>query len=163
MSDAGSGAVPGPAGVSVSWSTGGGPVGLVRRLLERRLVRFLLVGGFNTVFGFGLFALLQLTLGGRVHYLVLVVVSTVVSVLEAYVVQRWLVWRVQGRWWRELVRFSTVYAGGLVVNLLLLPLLVEVLKMPVLVGQAIVTAVNALGTFAVHRAFTFRRSEDTVR
>jgi putative flippase GtrA len=157
MSDAGTGALPGPAGAAMSWPSETGPLGWARRLLQRRLVRFLLVGGFNTVFGFGLFAALQLTLGERVHYLVLVVVSTVVSVLEAYVVQRWLVWRVHGRWWRELLRFSSVYAGGLGVNLVLLPLLVEVAGMPVLLSQGIVTAVNALGTFAVHRSFTFRR------
>lgn len=160
MNDAGTGALSGPVGAAVKWSSETGPLGWSRRVLERRLVRFVLVGGFNTVFGFGLFAVLQLTLGERVHYLVLVVVSTVVSVLEAYVVQRWLVWRVRGRWWRELVRFSSVYAGGLGANLLLLPLLVEVVGLPVLLGQGIATAVNALGTFAVHRSFTFRRREE---
>ena len=137
-----------------------GPPGWLPRLLERRLVRFLLVGVFNTVFGYGLFAALQLTLGDRVHYLVLVVASTVVSVLEAYVVQRLLVWRVRGRWWRELARFSSVYAGSLGVNLVLLPVFVEIVGMPVLVGQAIVMAVNSLGTFVLHRSFTFRRAED---
>lgn len=160
MSDVGP---PSSLVVAVSGANVAGPLGWPVRMLERRLVRFLLVGVFNTVFGYGLFAVLQLTLGDRVHYLILVFASTVISVFEAYVVQRLLVWRVRGRWWREFARFASVYAGSLGVNLVLLPVFVEIVGIPVLIGQAIVMAVNSLGTFVLHRSFTFRRAEDGAR
>ncbi|NYI57582.1 GtrA family protein [Cellulomonas soli] len=127
------------------------------RLLESQLVRFVAVGVVNSAFGFGLFALLQLTLGHVVHYLVILTVAQVVSILEAYVLQRWLVFRVRGRWWRELVRFSSVYAVSFAINLVVLPLLVEVAHLPVLLSQAMVMVGTALGSFVAHRSFTFRR------
>jgi len=148
---AGLAAIPGDEGVSARLRQ------RVLGLLDHQMLRFAMVGVVNAIFGFGLFALLQITLGDRVHYLVLLVVANIVAVVEAYVLQRWLVFRVTGRWWRELARFSSVYAVALVVNVPALSLLVEVVHLPVLPAQAIVVLATALGTFVAHRSFTFRR------
>jgi len=131
-------------------------------LLGSEAVRFALVGGINTVFGFGVFAGLQSTLGRHTHYLVVLIVAQVIAVLEAYVLQRWLVFRVHGRWWRELMRFSSVYTVALGVNLVALPLLVELVHLPVVWAQGIVLLVTALGTYLAHRNFTFRLSRAAV-
>ena len=98
----------------------------------------MLVGLVNTAFGFGLFAALEITFGDAIPYLYLLVVAHLVSVLEAYLLQRMLVFRVQGHWWRDLARFWSVYLVALGLNLLALPLLVEVLGLPVLTAQALV-------------------------
>ena len=119
-----------------------------------------MVGVVNSVFGFAVFAGLQLTIGRRVHYLVILLISHVVSVLEAYVLQRWLVFRVSGRWWRDLARFWSVYLVALAINLVALPLLVEIAHVSVLPAQAIVMLGVAMGTFVAHRSFTFRRPRD---
>jgi putative flippase GtrA len=124
------------------------------------VLRFALVGVVNSVFGFGVFAGLQLTIGRRVHYLLILLISHVVSVLEAYVLQRWLVFRVSGRWWRDLARFWSVYLVALAINLVALPLLVEIAHVSVLPAQAIVMLGVAMGTFVAHRRFTFRRPRD---
>jgi len=125
--------------------------------LDHQVLRFGLVGVLNSVFGFGVFAGMQLAAGGRVHYLVILLISHVVSVLEAYVLQRWLVFRVSGRWWRDLARFWSVYLVALAINLVALPLLVEIAHVSVLPAQALVLLGVALGTFVAHRRFSFRR------
>lgn len=122
----------------------------------------MIVGVVNSIFGFCVFAGLQLTIGGRVHYLVILLMSHVVSVLEAYVLARWLVFRVSGRWWRDLARFWSVYLVALVVNLVALPFLVEIVHVSVLPAQGIVMLATALGTYLAHRAFTFGRARVTV-
>lgn len=136
--------------------------GLVRRLLGLEIVRFGLVGVVNTAFGYGVFVALQLTLGTVTHYLVVLSVSTVIGIVEAYVLQRWLVFRFTGGWWAGLLRFSTVYAVAFGVNLALLPLFVEVLSVPVIPAQGIVTAIQAFGTYGAHKWFTFRHRTDGV-
>lgn len=135
--------------------------GILRRLVALALSepgRFGMVGIFNTGFGYGLFALLHVTIGTHVHYMVVLVIAQVVGVLEAYVTQRWLVFKARGRWWRDLVRFSSVYAVGLAVNMVALPLLVEVVRVPVMLAQLFVIGAVAVGTFTVHRLFTFKHS-----
>jgi putative flippase GtrA len=121
-------------------------------------LRYLLVGAWNTVFGYGLFAGLQLALGDHVHYLVLLVVATVVSVLQAFVLYRTWVFAVRGPWLPDLGRFSLVYVGAFAANLALLPLLVEVGHVPVLLAQAVVVGGTVVASFFVHRNFSFRRA-----
>lgn len=135
----------------------GGLTVRVRARLATELVRFGLVGVVNTAFSFAVFAGLQATLGHVVHYLVVLVISHVIGVLEAYVLQRWLVFRVRGHWWRDLARFWSVYLVSLGVNLALLPVLVELLHMEILPAQAIVMALQAFGTYVAHKMFTFKR------
>jgi putative flippase GtrA len=135
-----------------------GLVATVRRLYALEPVRFVLVGGFNSAFSFLLFAVLQTTLQDHVHYLVVLSVTTAVGILEAYVLQRWITFRASGHWWADLARFSSVYLVAFVANLGLLPLLVEIVGVPVLAAQAIIMVANAVCTYVAHRVFSFRRA-----
>jgi putative flippase GtrA len=120
-------------------------------------IRYLIVGGWNTVFGFCSFAALQIAFGDQVHYLILLAIAMVFAILNAYIGYRLFVFKVRGRWIRDLGRFSLVYLSSFAANVAILPLLVEVIGLPVLVAQAItVTGTVALSFFA-HRSFSFRR------
>ncbi len=97
----------------------GRPVRFYFRRREQLL--YLAVGGWNTVFGYGAWALLQFLLGDHLHYLVVVVLSWPFAVLNAYLGYRYIVFRSRGPVFRELPRFSLVYLATLLVNLALLP------------------------------------------
>ena len=120
-------------------------------------LRYLLVGLWNTVFGYGLFALLLATLGDRVHYLVLLVAATVIAILNAFAFYRAFVFRASGQVLLDLARFSAVYLVALVVNIAALALLVEMAGLPILIAQASVVAATAAASFFAHRSFSFRR------
>lgn len=120
-------------------------------------LRYLVVGAFNTVFGFGLFALLITLVDDRVHYLVLLVGATIVAVLVAFVLYRRFVFRVQGDVLRDLVRFSLVYVVALIANVVALPLLVEGFGVPILPAQAVFVGATVIASFLAHRSFSFRR------
>jgi putative flippase GtrA len=121
-------------------------------------LRYLLVGAWNTLFGYGVFALLQLTVGDDVHYLLLLTLAQVLATLNAFVGYRVLVFKVTGTVLCDLARFSLVYAGAFAVNLAALPLLVEVASVPVLLAQAFVVGGTIVASFFVHRSFSFRRT-----
>jgi len=120
-------------------------------------IRYLLVGGWNTVFAYCLFAAMQIVLGSQINYLILLAIATVFAILNAFVCYRRFVFKVRGHFFRDLGRFSLVYVGGFVANLALLPLLVEVVGLPVLVAQAILVAGTVTTSFFAHRSFSFRR------
>lgn len=126
--------------------------------LKRQGLRFVIVGAGNTVFGYGSFALLQLTFGDQVHYMVLLVVAWIVNVLEAYIAYRFLVFRVRGHFFRDLARFSLVYVGAFAFNLVALPIAVGVFGVPVLLAQLGVLVVTVAASFFAHRRFSFRRA-----
>jgi putative flippase GtrA len=129
----------------------------VQGLLRRQEIRYLLVGGYNTVFGYGLFAVTETLLSDSVHYLVILVACQVVATVNAYLCYRFIVFRPEGQIVRDFLRFSTVYAIALIVNLAALPLLVEGLGMNVLIGQAIVVGATVCASYLAHKHFSFRR------
>jgi putative flippase GtrA len=134
------------------------PLSRLASAQHQQKLRFVLVGLANTAFGYGLFALLVIIVGSRVPYLISLLVAHVAGVLEAFILHRWLTFRVQGRVLGDLLRFWSVYLVALGVNLVLLPLLVEVGDLPVLLAQAIVLLLTALGSYVGHHRFSFRRT-----
>lgn len=125
-------------------------------LLADQRVRYLVVGGWNTVSSYALFVGLQLALGDVIHYVILLAATMAVSVLQAFVLHRSLVFRPsEGRWPGQLLRFSQVYAGAFAINLALLPVLVEVFGLPVLMAQAMLVVTTVTASFVGHRRWSF--------
>jgi putative flippase GtrA len=121
----------------------------------REQILYLVVGGWNTLFGYGIWALLQALLGDRLHYLVIVAIAWPIAVLNAYIGYRYVVFRSRGPILRELPRFSLVYAGTLVVNLLLLPVALTILPWNIYVIQALFTGVVVVASYLAHRFYSF--------
>jgi len=126
------------------------------RVVRDQRVAFLGVGVFNTVFGYLLFATL-LQVMGQARYLVALVGAYVVSVLLAFVLHRYVVFRVRGHVLRDLWRFVTVYLVVLAVNLVVLPLLVELAHLPVLPAQALILLITSVISWVGHKHYSFRR------
>ena len=88
---------------------------------HREQVLYLVVGAWNTLAGYGAFAILYFLLGGGVSYAVIIVASYVVAITNAYLGYRYVAFRSHASILREFPRFSTVYVATLVVNLVFFP------------------------------------------
>lgn len=130
-----------------------------RHLLEIEVVRYGLVGVVNTLFGYGVFVALQLTLGQVIHYTIAQAVANVIGIVEAYWLQRWLVFRHQGNWWLGLSKFASVYAVAFFFSLGMVALLVEAFGVGVLLAGAITVVLQAVLTYLANKWFTFREHE----
>jgi putative flippase GtrA len=123
---------------------------------RREQLLYLVVGGWNTVFGYGTWALLQYLLGDYLPYLVVLLLAWPVNVLNAYLGYRHIVFRSRGPVLKELPRFSLVYLATLVANLALLPIALGVLPFNIYVVQAIFTGVVVVSSYLGHKYFSFR-------
>lgn len=133
---------------------------LARRLFEQERIRFLVVGGINTVFGYAVFALLYVTAGHVIGYLGSLYLSYVVGVSLAFVLHRRVTFRAHetgGSPVLDFLRFASVYVVALAVNTVGLPLLVEFGHLPALIAQAIMVAVTTVVSYVGHKYFSFRR------
>jgi putative flippase GtrA len=131
----------------------GRPVRFYFRRREQLL--YLAVGGWNTVFGYAAWALLQYLLGDHLHYLVIVVLSWPIAVLNAYLGYRYVVFRSRGSVFRELPRFSLVYLVTLLVNLVLLPIALRVTPFNIYVIQALLTVIVIICSYVAHKYYSF--------
>lgn len=122
----------------------------------REQIAYLLVGAWNTLFGYALFALLYYLLGTHLHVDVILVLSYVISIANAYIGYRFVVFRSTGSMARELPRFTAVYAVTLAANLVVLPLSLRLLPWNVYVVQGLFTVVIVVLSYLGHKYFSFR-------
>ena len=86
----------------------------------------------------------------------MVLLANIATAVSTYPLYRRHVFGSTGPWLRGFLRFYAVCFGSLVFNLVSLPLLVEVARLPVLPAQAIVIVVTPLVDCPVNRCWTFR-------
>jgi putative flippase GtrA len=122
-----------------------------------RPINFLVVGAWNTLFGYLCFTLLYAaTRRWNLHYDLVLVPATILAILQSFTCYKLWVFRTRGNILVELPRFFMVYSGGFVFNLAALPLLVGSLGFHPVYAQAILVVLGAVLSFAGHSVFSFR-------
>lgn len=137
--------------------------GLVPRTLlrHRERLQYLGTGAWNTLFGYGAWAVLQYVLHEHIHYLVVIVLSYPIAIANAYVCYRYIVFRSHGPVWKELPRFSAVYLLTMAANLVALPFVLHVLPFSLYLVQALFTMLVVIASYLVHRSFSFQSGAGT--
>jgi putative flippase GtrA len=129
-------------------------------------MRYLLVGGFNTVFGYGLFALLNwLFIGlGSWSYMYAAVVSNLIAITVAFLGYKWFVFRTRGNYLMEWIRCLGVYGSSMLIGLAGLAILTPILRRSLshpgrasYLAAAIMTLVTIVFSFLGHKNISFRQ------
>lgn len=129
----------------------------LHKLQSDQRFRFLVVGGFNTIFGFFNFVWIQALFGHKISYMGSFLISYVLTFTVAFFLHRKVVFKVSGHVWKDLLRFQSVYLVPLTINLVVLPLLVTGVKVNVYVAQALAVTFNTLVSYLGHKYVSFRR------
>ncbi len=128
-------------------------------------MRYLMVGVWNTVFGYSLYALLTALLMPRVRfgYIYASVASNLLAITLAYFCYKFFIFKTQGHYLAEWLRCIVVYGSALLPGLVLLPLLVEGLHTGFHLGRsapyvagALLTGLTVIYSFLGHKNFSFR-------
>lgn len=130
-----------------------------------QFARYLAVGVWNTLFGYGTYALFTALLMRRFRfgYIYAAVFSNLISITVSYLGYKIFVFRTHGNYLREWVRCLMVYGAGMLPGLVLLPIVVEGLHYGFhlrgsapYIGGALVMGLTVIASFFGHRHFTFR-------
>jgi putative flippase GtrA len=138
---------------------------LTRHIPPGQLWRYVLVGAWNTMFGYGTFALFTAVLNRTVphSYMWASLLSSLLNITVAYLGYKWFVFRTKGNYLREWMCCVAVYSGGIVVGLIALPVLVFLIRRntrffvqaPYIAG-ALLTVFVVIYSFLGHKNFSFR-------
>lgn len=131
-----------------------------------QFVRYILVGGFNTGFGYSVFALLNWSFRGlgSYSYMYAAVLANLVAISVAFLGYKWFVFRTHGNYLREWIRCFGVYLSSVLIGLAGLPILVPILR-PHLrnpgqasyIAAAMLTIVTVIFSFVGHKNISFRQ------
>lgn len=125
--------------------------------LARTGLRYLIAGAFVAALYPGVYAILLL-LG--VQYFVGILASQSVAISIAFPLYRRFVFGPGASILTDLIRFLTVWAGGLVAGLIITPLVVELLSWNPWLAQVVAMAFVTTANFVAHRFWTFRRPHE---
>ena len=137
---------------------------IARHIPPGQFGRYLMVGLWNTAFGYGTYALFTALLQDRVPaaYLVASLLASVLNITVAFLGYKCFVFKTRGNYLKEWVRCLMVYSGTIALGLVLLPPAVFLVEhftgdsrsAPYIAG-ALVLGIQVVINFFGHRSFAF--------
>jgi len=138
---------------------------LTRHAPPAQFGRYILLGVWNTVFGYATYALLTALLTPHVPYAYIFasVLASFLNITVAFLGYKWFIFKTKGAYLREWLRCVLVYSGGILIGILLLPVLVYAVRhstrfdaaAPYIAG-AFLTGLNVVVGFLGHKNFSFQ-------
>lgn len=126
-------------------------------LYANEKLRFLAVGGWNTLIGYLIFVLFHLTIEARWGVPLTLIASYCVALPHSFLTQRLAVFRSKGPWLAEFGRFVLSNSVIFAANLLLLPIASALTGANTALLQAVFLVLSTIASYLAHRHFTFSR------
>ena len=116
-------------------------------------IRFLLVGGYNTVFSYFLYVLLvYFGLNAQISLLI----SFAVSSVNSYLTQKFYVFLTKGNYLNEYLKCLTTWFGSYVLNAVLLFVFMHFFNLNAYIGELIVLILLTVYSFVALKYFAFK-------
>ena len=122
-----------------------------------RVIRYLLAGGWNTVFGVGLYTAVYELWGTSGNYLFWAVLVNILAITNAFLCYEFFVFRTKGNFLREYLKCYLVYGAGALLGLAGLFLLVSIAGMNPVRANILITGITVILSYFGHKYFSFRR------
>ena len=116
---------------------------------------FLLTGGFNTVFSYGLFVLMVAAIG--IPYKIAIAAGYIISTNVSIFTMRYYVFRSKGSLKKEYAKAWGVYLTTMLINYAAMYAMVDLGAVNELLAQGIYTVLITVFTYLMHKYFSFAK------
>ena len=127
--------------------------------------KFLALGVWNTLFGYGTYAGLTALFTPHIAhgYILASIVAAPLNITVSYLGYKWVVFKTRGNYLREWSRCIVVYGGKMLIGVCLLPVVVFLVRWSTgldraapYIGGALMMGTNVIYSFLAHKKFTFQ-------
>ena len=125
---------------------------------QSQKLRFLLVGGFNTIVSYLMFFCFLKILGNN-YYQLSLFLSWIMSSVISFFTQKIFVWQTVGNYIKEYVKCLISWSIGYLINALVLEIFVKLLKLDASTGQIIAIFITTIITYILFKKFVFKRGK----
>lgn len=135
--------------------------------IKKQGFRYLIVGIWNTFFGYIAYAFLTALFFERIPYAYMLasVIGNFFAVSQAFLLYKLFVFKTKGHWLKEYVKCWTVYSTGIAITLIGLPFAVRMCvfimpeKYAPYAGGMMMTGIVVFLSFFGHKKLTFHHSD----
>jgi putative flippase GtrA len=146
-----------------------GPNPVLKRIFSHvppgQFLRYLVVGVWNTGFGYATFVLFTLALSRsfpRYGYILAGVLASVLNITVAFFGYKWFIFKTKGNYLIEWLRCVAVYGSSIAIGTALLPMAVFIVrhlthidKKAPFVAAALLSGFNVIYNFIANKKFSF--------
>lgn len=130
---------------------------LYKKLTKKKEIRFLIVGGLNTIFGYAIYALLLYL---NINYLVANAIATVIGVIHSYLWNRFYTFKSHDKALGEIVRFSAVYGVSFTIGTCTLYMFKSIFHINEYIAGLCNLVITTLISYFGHNLFSFKKNGD---
>lgn len=128
--------------------------------IKDQRVRFVIVGGWNTIVGYLIFAGVHFLFGARIGPFYEVILAYALALPLSFLTQKLFVFQAVREWLAPFCRFVVANSLVFAANLLFLPLAVKLSGFGVLPTQACFVLVSTIVSYLAHKHFSFRTGHE---
>lgn len=129
------------------------------QMLNQKNIRYLLVGGINTIVGYSIGIAIYKALASNLGIIWVGILSNIISITVSFLTYKIFVFRTQGMWVLEYVKSYLIYGGTAVISIFFLWFFVEKMNISIWLSQALVIVVTVIISYLGHSRFTFSRRD----
>lgn len=119
---------------------------------------YLAAGGWNTLFGIGLYSFVYWLWADKIHYMLLAFFVNIAAISNAFLCYKIFVFRTRGNWLKEYLRCYLVYGGGSLAGMGLLWLFATLFKMNPAIANIFAAVLVVIASYFGHKYFSFRQN-----
>jgi len=137
----------------------------VRNLVGRheKKVRFLIVGGVNTMVGLSVYPILFILLKPiGFGYMEVLFLAQVICITFSFISNKYFVFKTKGNIKKEYVKFFMFYGFYLALNVICLPVMVEMIKITPIIAQTLFSIAIIVSSYFWHNFITFKQPKESV-
>lgn len=127
----------------------------IKKIFEYQQIRFLFVGGLNTLVGYGSYALL-LFLG--LNYFLANTISYIIGIIHSYIWNKKFTFKSNNKSILEVIKFVFVYVINYLIGLGFLSLFINVFNVNEYIAGVLNLVVTTLISYFGHKYFSFSKT-----
>ena len=124
-------------------------------MISQKKIRYLLAGGWNTLFGYTVSVGLYNLLSEYIHLIAIALIAHFFAISMAFLTYKLFVFQTRGNWWKEYSRSYLVYGNTVVVSIGLLWLMVDYMAVPFWIAQGVIILIVVILSYIGHSCYTF--------
>lgn len=125
---------------------------IINKIFSYQGLRFLFVGGLNTIVGYGIYALLVYM---GVNYLIANTLSTIIGIIHSYFWNRYFTFKSKQKALKEITKFVTVYAASYLIGMCTLYIFKSKLNISPYIAGLLNLVITTLISYFGHKYISF--------
>ena len=124
-------------------------------MFNLRNIRYLIGGGWNTLFGYAVGIALYNLLSNNIHVLVISAITNIVAISMTFITYKVFVFQTKGNWGKEYFRIYLIYGNITLISMIMLWLMVDLLKIQFWIAQGFVIVITIIISYISNMHYIF--------